>query len=189
LLGQALTLSSGTLMLLYVTYGKFRQRDRMLSMIDWKGSETVLDVGTGLGLLLIGAAKRLTTGKSVGIDIWSQKDLSGNYAEKTWQNAELEGVRDRVEILSQDATAMSFEDESFDVILTNLCLHNIPSRDGRDQACREISRVLKRGGTALVSDFQKTSDYAQIFRQQGLNVEKLGPFTTLKLTVLKVIKN
>lgn len=189
LLAQAGTLSSGIVMLLYVTYGKFRHRDRMLSMIEWKGSENVLDVGTGLGLLLIGAAKRLTTGKAVGVDIWSQKDLSGNYAEKTWENATLEGVKDKVEILNQDASALSFKDESFDVILTNLCIHNIPSREGRDRACREIARVLKKGGVALVSDFQKTNDYRQIFLEQGLKIEKFGPFTTLKLSVLKLTKN
>ena len=43
-------------------------------MIPWRGNETVLDVGTGRGLLMIGAARRLTTGISVGIDIWSAKD-------------------------------------------------------------------------------------------------------------------
>jgi arsenite methyltransferase len=37
--------------------------------------ENVLDVGTGQGLLMNGAAKHLTTGKSIGIDIWISKDL------------------------------------------------------------------------------------------------------------------
>src|SRR5438128_1585829 len=58
-------------MLLYSLYGKLKHRDRILNMIDWKGSEMVLDIGTGRGLLMIGAAKRLTTGKSIGIDIWN----------------------------------------------------------------------------------------------------------------------
>jgi arsenite methyltransferase len=38
---------------------KLNIRDRMLDMIHWKGNETVLDTGTGRGLLAIGAAKRL----------------------------------------------------------------------------------------------------------------------------------
>jgi arsenite methyltransferase len=80
------------LMLIYAKWGKFRHRDRMLSLISWAGSETVLDVGTGRGLLMIGAAKRLSTGRSVGIDIWSGKDLSGNTPENTQRNALLEGV-------------------------------------------------------------------------------------------------
>ena len=70
--------AGGLLMILHAKWGKFRHRDRMLAMIPWKGDETVLDVGTGRGLLMIGAAKRLSTGQALGIDIWSAKDLSGN---------------------------------------------------------------------------------------------------------------
>ena len=84
----ALCLVEGVLMLLYAKHGKFRHRDRMLTMVDWRGDESVLDVGTGRGLLMIGAAKKLSTGRAVGIDIWSSKDLSGNALERTVQNAE-----------------------------------------------------------------------------------------------------
>jgi predicted nicotinamide N-methyase len=39
----------------------------------------VLDVGTGRGLLLIAAAKKLSgSGRAVGIDIWKASDLSEN---------------------------------------------------------------------------------------------------------------
>src|SRR5262245_31950115 len=47
--------------------GKLRQRDRMLDAIPWRGDEQVLDLGCGRGLMLIGAAKRLTTGRAVGV--------------------------------------------------------------------------------------------------------------------------
>jgi arsenite methyltransferase len=154
----------GVLMIVYAKVGKFRHRDRMLKMVDWKGNETVLDVGTGCGLLMIAAAKKLKSGKSVGIDIWSKKDLSGNSMHKTLRNAEIEGVRDRIDVQNGDATAMKFSDGCFDVVLSNLCIHNIPSRAARDQACREIVRVLKPGGKAVISDFIHTGDYMKAFK-------------------------
>ena len=39
------------------------------------GDEKVLDVGCGRGLLLIGAAKRLKSGKATGIDVWDASVL------------------------------------------------------------------------------------------------------------------
>jgi SAM-dependent methyltransferase len=155
----------------YVRYGKLRLRDRLLSMIAWRGDETVLDIGTGRGLLMIGAAKRLTTGKSVGTDIWRQFDMADNHIEATLKNAKMEGVAAKVEVKSEDARHMSFADGSFDVILSNLCLHNIPSKEGRAAACREIVRVLKPGGVAVISDPAYLGEYAEVFRGAGLSVK------------------
>jgi ubiquinone/menaquinone biosynthesis C-methylase UbiE len=140
----------------------------MLNMAPWRGDEQVLDVGTGRGLLMVGAAKRLTTGKSIGMDIWREQDLSDNNREAATRNAGIEGVQDKVELRNADARAMPFPDSSFDCVLSNLCLHNIPSREGRAAACGEIARVLKSGGVAVISDFTHTDEYAKTFREQGL---------------------
>jgi arsenite methyltransferase len=134
-----LCLIEGVLMVVYAKHGKFLHRDRMLGMVDWKGNESVLDVGTGRGLLMIGAAKKLTTGKSVGIDIWSTKDLSGNAMEKTLLNATLEGVANKVEVQSGDASAMKFPDASFDVVVSNLCVHNIRREQGATKPAARLS--------------------------------------------------
>jgi arsenite methyltransferase len=169
-------LLEGVLMYIYVKWGKFRHRDRMLAQVPWTGDERVLDVGTGRGLLLIGAAKRLTTGHAVGIDIWSTKDLSGNAIERTRANVEMEGVEDKVELRTEDASRMTFPDASFDVVVSNLCIHNIPGRAGRDRACREIARVLRPGGMAVISDYKLTGKYAATFAGEGFSVDWRGPF-------------
>jgi len=181
-------LLGGALMILYAEWGKFRQRDRMLAMVAWSGAEMVLDVGTGRGLLALGAAKRLRTGTAVGIDIWSPRDLTGNTADAFLANAEAEGVAERVEVRNADARAMPFPDGSFDVVLSNLCLHNIPDAGGRADACHEIARVLRRGGVALVSDFIRTGDYARSFEAAGLAVTRTGPHVLDVFPPLRVVR-
>src|SRR5579872_2869287 len=133
-------------MIWYSRVSKLRTRERLLDLIAWRGDETVLDVGCGRGLLLVGAAKRLTSGKAVGIDIWQWQDLSGNRPDAALENARLEGVADRVEVKDGDARKIPFPDASFDVVLSSLAIHNIPALPERLQAIREMVRVLKPGG-------------------------------------------
>jgi arsenite methyltransferase len=178
------------LMLLYSLHGKFRHRDRMLALANLRGDESVLDVGTGRGLLLVGAAKRLTTGRAVGLDIWKTSDLSGNARERTEKVLEQEGVADRCKLLERPAQDTGLPDGSFDVVLSNLCLHNISAREERDAACREIVRVLKPGGVAVISDFKNTGQYAKAFQAAGLTVRRsYHPWDTFPpLTIVEARK-
>jgi SAM-dependent methyltransferase len=161
--------------LYYIKLGKLRRRDKMLSMIDWNGNEKVLDIGTGRGLLMIGAAKKLDLGKSIGIDIWNSGDMHSNTYQNTMRNAELEGVLEKVEVKNEDVRNMSFPNDTFDVVLSNLCIHNIPTKDGREKACREIARVLKPNGTAIITDKSYTKEYGESFAMDGLTVEVFRP--------------
>ena len=148
---------AGLLMIAYSKYGKFHHRDRILKLHQWKGGEKVLDVGTGLGLLMIGAAKKLNSGKSYGIDIFNSYDLSGNAIEQTKVNIELEKVSGNTEVLSENILKTNFDNNYFDVIISNLCLHNLYKPEERKQACREIYRILKPGRQATISDFKHTA--------------------------------
>jgi SAM-dependent methyltransferase len=178
------------LMLLYSLHGKFRHRDRMLAMANLRGDESVLDVGTGRGLLLVGAAKKLVTGRAIGLDIWKTSDLSGNARERTETVLQQEGVTDRCKLLERPAQDTGLPDGSFDVVLSNLCLHNISAREERDAACREIVRVLKPGGVAVISDFKNTGQYAKVFEAAGLTVRRsYRPWDTFPpLTVVEARK-
>ncbi len=159
------------LMLLYAKVGKFRHRNRILSYFPWRGDEQVLDVGTGRGLLLVGAAKRLTTGHAIGIDVWNAEDLSGNNEQNLLHNLDVEGVRGKAEVQNQDAREMKFPDATFDAVVSNLCIHNIYEKAGRMKACKEIARVVKPTGVIVISDFRHMAEYRKNFQSLGLQVE------------------
>ena len=144
---------------------KMRVRDRLLDSLALRGDEKVLDVGCGRGLLLIGAAKRLTSGRVTGVDIWSSEDLSKNSAEAARANAKAEGVADRVRIEDADARKLPFANESFDVVLSSLAIHNIEEENEREEAITEIARVLRPGGRLALFDTQHTGDYARQLRR------------------------
>ena len=143
--------------------GKLRLRDWTLEAIDWRGDEQVLDVGCGKGLLLIGAAKHLTTGKAIGVDIWRTTDQTGHSPAATISNARAEGVEDRVDVRDGDARDLPFESSSFDVVLSGLVLHNL-SRDEKPKAIREMVRVLKPGGKLAIFDTWRIGVYAKELR-------------------------
>jgi SAM-dependent methyltransferase len=160
-------------------FGKLKLRDRILDSFAWRGDETVLDIGCGRGLLLIGAAKRLKTGRATGVDIWQSQDLSGNNPEATLRNAKAEGVADRVKIESADARKLPFGASSFDVVVSSLAIHNIQSSPERAKALREIVRVLKPGGRVAIFDIFHASEYAKAFQQMGLTGVQLSGLSFL----------
>jgi SAM-dependent methyltransferase len=168
MLGMGLVcLVEGLLMVRSSKHGKLRERVRVVDQLDLQGAERVLDVGCGRGLLLNEVARRLDGGTAVGIDLFREEDLSGNRVESTLQNAALEGVSGRVEVHEGDARDLPFESSSFDAVVSSMTLHNIRDAAGRAQAVREIDRVLKPGGRAVVVDMAKTSEYVKTLSGAG----------------------
>lgn len=154
--------------------GKHRVIHEMIDNLKLTGSEQVLDVGCGRGLLTMVAAKKLTSGKAVGIDIWRSEDQSNNCLDETLKNAALENVANRVEIKTNDMTDMKFEDCSFDAVISCLAIHNIDAEQGRKKAIAEIARVVKPGGRLALLDFKHTEDYARWLKELGWNLVTLG---------------
>src|SRR5262245_31994742 len=109
--------TEGLLMIWSSRYGKMRARDHLLEGLGLAGQEKLLDVGCGSGLLLIGAARRLPNGRAVGVDLWSQVDLSDNSAAATLANAAAEGVSERIELHEADMRKLPFADNSFDAVV------------------------------------------------------------------------
>ncbi|HTO99988.1 MAG TPA: class I SAM-dependent methyltransferase [Anaerolineales bacterium] len=160
-------LVTALLMLWSSKIGKLRLRDHLIDSLRLHGTETVADIGCGRGLLLTAAARRLTTGKAIGIDLWQAADQSGNQAAATLANAETEGVADRVEVRTGDMRDLPFGDQTVDVVVSSLAIHNIPERAGRVKAVQEIARVLKPNGKLALLDFQRTDEYIQTLAELG----------------------
>jgi arsenite methyltransferase len=146
--------------------GKFDVWEEILDELRLQGDETLLDMGCGRGAVLLAAAKRLPRGRAIGIDLW-RADQTDNSPSATMANAELENVADRVEIRTADMTALPFAEESFDVVVSSLAIHNIPSRDGRRLALLEAVRVLRPSGRLAIADLWETRQHAQQLSELG----------------------
>lgn len=170
----ALLLFLAMVMLWSSLVGKMRVRDRLVAALALSGQECVLDAGCGRGLALIACAKKLIGGRAVGVDLWAAKDLSNNNPKATLANAAAEGVADRVEVETGDITRLPFPDASFDAVVSITTIHNIPSRDLRDQALNELMRVLKPGGRIAIFDILHTSRYAEVLQRAGMAVRDIG---------------
>jgi len=133
--------------------GKFEVWAELLDELDLRGDEHVLDIGCGRGAVLLLAAERVPGGRAVGTDIWRRRDQSGNSRAAAERNALLEGVSDRVELVHADARDLPFDPGTFDVVVSNLTIHNIARDDGRHGALREAVRVLRPGGQLRIVDF------------------------------------
>jgi SAM-dependent methyltransferase len=148
-------------------HGKFHMWEHILDGLKLQGSEHVLDMGCGRGAVLNAVAKRLTTGKVTGVDLWRSMDQSGNSAAATMANARAEGVVDRVAVETGDMRRLPFADHTFDVIVSSLAIHNISGKTGRVAAVTEAMRVLKPGGRLAIADVRATSLYARTLQSLG----------------------
>jgi SAM-dependent methyltransferase len=161
-------LLTGMMMIWSSRFGKMHARDKLLDGLNLHGDETVLDLGCGRGLLLIGAAKRVPRGHAIGIDLWSQQDQGDNRKAATLANARAEGVEDRVEIQDGDMSKLPFENVCIDVVVANLSIHNIYNREGRREAIKETVRVLKPGGKVALMDFEHVKEYGEDLQAAGM---------------------
>jgi SAM-dependent methyltransferase len=163
----AIFLAVGGYMMWSSRRGKLALRETLIDSLNLKGEEKVLDAGCGRGLLVIGAAKRLKTGKATGVDVWDPAVLSGNSSDSAKANAKLEGVADKVRFETGDIRKLAYPEKSYDVTMSALAIHNLGDSEGRGKAVREMWRVLKPGGRLLILDVFHVGEYASVLREAG----------------------
>jgi SAM-dependent methyltransferase len=148
--------------------GKILVWSELLDRLNLRGDERIVDLGCGRGAVLMLAAQHLRTGRAVGVDLWRSGDQSGNSAEATRRNAVAEGVADRVELHTADMRSLPFESDSFDLVISNIAIHNVKGRLGREKAIEEAVRVLRPGGRLMIADLWATSLYRTQLAKLGM---------------------
>lgn len=103
-----------------------------LDTIDWKGDETILDIGTGIGTYYSRLLAIVPDATYFATDI-SQKMLANHPSES---------------VSLSDVMHMPYPDNKFDVVMANHMLYHASNIDG---ALREIKRVLKPNGKFLAT--------------------------------------
>jgi len=177
-LGVLLLFTAGV-MLWSSKSGKYGLAWKMLEELKWRGREKVIDVGCGRGLLTILAARKAPLGEIVGIDIWSQEQLSDNTKEAAIENAATERVADCVRFEDGDVTDLRFGSNSFDKVISAFCLHAIGSRKERNKAVAKLIKLLRPGGEIAILDILHTAEYRKIFEEQGLKKIRRSPMKFL----------
>ncbi len=106
---------------------------------------TVLDLGTGTGFVAIALSK--LAGRVIGID------TSPDMLRVAKSNVEKTGIRN-VDFIAAAGELLPVESGAIDVVYGNMVLHHIPDPAA---AFAEISRVLKQGGSVVLTDLDKHS--------------------------------
>jgi arsenite methyltransferase len=113
-------------------------RERVLERARLGDDDTVLDVGTGTGLLVFGALDRLGAEGSV-----IALDVSVDCLEELRANCD----DSRVSYLVGDAEVLPLPNDSVDVVTTRSVLIYVR---GKAEAAREFFRVLRPGGRVSI---------------------------------------
>jgi demethylmenaquinone methyltransferase/2-methoxy-6-polyprenyl-1,4-benzoquinol methylase len=114
----------------------------------------LLDVCTGTADMALEAARQFPEAEIVGVD-FSRPMIALGLTKVQRAN-----LADRIRLEVAPAEALPFPDKSFDATTVAFGLRNIPDRQ---RGLREMQRVLKRGGRAVVLEF--TTPPSWLFRR------------------------
>jgi ubiquinone/menaquinone biosynthesis C-methylase UbiE len=121
-----------------------RARQELISGANLSGGERVLDVGCGTGALVVMLKRQYPAVDVVGLDP----------DPKALRRARTKATRAPVSVQFDQAFAdeLPYRDSSFDRVLSSFMFHHL-KEDEREKMLREVSRVLKSGGSFHLVDF------------------------------------
>jgi arsenite methyltransferase len=128
-----------------------------VALASLKGGEVVLDLGSGAGLDMFVASKRVgDRGRVIGVD------MTPAMIEKAKMNAKELGITN-VDFRYGDIEDMPIENDSIDVVISN-CVINLAPDKGK--VFQEAYRVLRPGGRIMVSDIVLSKELPKEVRDE-----------------------
>lgn len=140
----------------------FMQRDNTLRWLGQCKDMEILDAGCGVGAFSEPLVKHNTV---YGVD----------FSEKSLEFAASRGLK----TMTDDLTALHFEDAKFDVVL---CIGVIQLIEQYTSVIKELARVTKPGGTLLIQTLHKNSFQRKVLRlfEQSKKFDQMYAMSELK---------
>jgi ubiquinone/menaquinone biosynthesis C-methylase UbiE len=130
---------------------------RILNAASITAEDRVLDLGCGIGNILIALAERIAfSHRPVGVDVSPDLVRIGEH------EIARAGMQNRIRLQVAPATRLPFDDRSFDVVLTSHVLKHLDD-EALLTSFREVVRVLRPGGRFLLWEFEKSARSALLF--------------------------
>ena len=130
---------------------------RILAAAKVGPQDHVLDLGCGIGNILIALAEQITFAQQlVGVDVSPALiDIGRHEVNKA-------GFEGKIELRVAPATQLPFDDASFDVALTSHVIKHLDD-DALAVSFREVARILRSGGRFLLWEFKRSPLSAPVF--------------------------
>lgn len=121
-------------------------KNKLMDLNLLKKGMTVLDLGSGDGYIARSVAKHVRKVYAVDISNEMLKELNKKAADSGIKN---------IETIESEAQEVPLRNASVDIAFANMVLHHM---EDPEAAIKEMGRVLKNGGIAVVSDFYTHND-------------------------------